>query len=178
MTTKESKATYHTHTTSTIEPTLAPRLAPVFLSIPTSIMVDENDSDLELATLEAHYPDEQPGPITYIMKSGDPTLFSVSSYTGKLILLKPLDAEVDKEFVVEIGTVEAGQLATNPNMSHTALITVKVIDVNDWIPNFETQNYVFNINDKTEAGTIIGQVAAVDYDRDVSLSLINVLCLL
>jgi hypothetical protein len=131
-------------------------------------MVDENDGDLELATLEAHYPDEQPGPITYIMKSGDPTMFSISSYTGKLVLLKPLDAEVDKDFTVQIGTAEASQLSTNPNMSHVATITVKVLDVNDWIPNFETNNYQFNINDKTEAGTIIGQVSAVDYDRDVS----------
>lgn len=83
-----NKTNFHTHSTSTEAPTPPPRLAPVFSSIPTSIMVDENDGDLELATLEAHYPDEQPGPITYIMKSGDPNLFSVSSYTGKLILLK------------------------------------------------------------------------------------------
>lgn len=131
-------------------------------------MVDENDGDLELATLEAHYPDEQPGPITYIMKSGDSNLFSVSSYTGKLILLKPLDAELDKEFVIVVGTAEADQLTTDPNMTHTTTITVKVIDINDWIPNFETNNYLFTINDKTEPGTIIGQVSAVDYDRDVS----------
>lgn len=57
-------------------PTTTPlRLAPVFTVPQLSVMVDENEGDLELATLEAKYPDGQPGTVTYVMQAGDPSLF-------------------------------------------------------------------------------------------------------
>ena len=143
------------------------RIAPVFSTPVLSVMVEENEGELELATVEAHYPDNQPGTITYVMQAGDPSLFSVSSFTGTITLLKTLDAEADQEYVIKISTAEAAALANDANLPHVATITVKVIDVNDWIPNFETNNYAFAVNTNTEPGTIIGQVAAFDQDRDV-----------
>ncbi|KAI6207341.1 Cadherin domain containing protein [Aphelenchoides fujianensis] len=156
-------------TIATVPPsptTAPPRLAPVFSTPLLQVMVDENDSDLELATMEAKYPDDLPGAITYVLKSGDATRFSVSSYTGKIILMRPLDAENDREFTLVVGTAEAAHLATDPNMAHTATVTIRVLDVNDWIPAFETTNYHFTVADSTEPGTIIGQVTAFDQDRD------------
>jgi hypothetical protein len=100
------------------------------------VYVDENDGDLELTTLEAYYPDKMPGPITYVLKEGDQNFFSVSSYTGKLILLKPLDAEADRDYTVIVSTAEAGQLAQDVNCYHSVNVTIKVLDINDWIPNF------------------------------------------
>ncbi|CAD5226433.1 unnamed protein product [Bursaphelenchus xylophilus] len=148
------------------QPTPPPRLAPIFSTPTLSVMVEENDSDLELATIEAHYPDEQPGPITYVMIEGDSDIFSISSYTGKLTLLKALDAESDQEYRLVISTQEAQSMPMDPLLAHAVAITVKVLDVNDWIPNFETNNYAFTIADNTEPGTVIGQVTAFDQDRD------------
>lgn len=85
-----------------------------------------------------------------------------------LTLLKPLDAEADSEYAIRIGTAESAALATDPKYAHFATIIIKVLDVNDWIPNFETNSYAFAVGASTEPGTIIGQVAAFDQDRDVS----------
>lgn len=93
----------------------------------------------------------------------------MGSHTGKLVLLKALDAEMDREFSVVVGTAEAASLTTDDKLPHTSTITIKVIDVNDWIPNFETNNYLFVANDKTEPGTVLGQVTAFDQDRDVGI---------
>uniref|UniRef100_A0A914DJN7 Cadherin domain-containing protein n=1 Tax=Acrobeloides nanus TaxID=290746 RepID=A0A914DJN7_9BILA len=154
----------------TMPPTSPPlpplRLAPVFIVPQLSVMVDENEGDMELATLEAKYPDGLPGTVTYVMQAGDPSLFSISSFTGMLTLLRPLDAEADQEYIIRIGTAESSALATDPKYAHSSTITIKVLDVNDWIPNFETNSYAFAVTANTEPGTIIGQVAAFDQDRD------------
>lgn len=120
------------------------RIAPVFATPILSVMVEENEGELELATVEAHYPDNQSGTITYVMQAGDPSIFSVSSFTGTITLLKPLDAEVDQEYVIKIGTAEAAALATDSNLPHIATITVKVIDVNDWVLLNFWQILIFN----------------------------------
>lgn len=57
---------------------------------------------------------------------------------------------------------------TEQELAHTALIAVDVMDVNDWIPNFELNNYQFKVSENAVPGTIIGQIVAFDQDRDVS----------
>uniref|UniRef100_A0A915MR95 Cadherin domain-containing protein n=1 Tax=Meloidogyne javanica TaxID=6303 RepID=A0A915MR95_MELJA len=51
------------------------RLAPIFASAALKIFVEENEEQLELATLSANYPDEGPGPINYVLLAGDQSLF-------------------------------------------------------------------------------------------------------
>ncbi|ETN77487.1 cadherin domain protein, partial [Necator americanus] len=51
-------------------------------------------------------------------------------------------------------------------MAHFVTITVNVGDVNDWIPNFESSNYNFVVQEDTMPGTIIGQVTAFDQDKE------------
>ncbi|CAK5046749.1 unnamed protein product [Meloidogyne enterolobii] len=51
------------------------RLAPIFSSAALKIFVEENEEQLELATLSANYPDEGPGPINYVLLAGDQSLF-------------------------------------------------------------------------------------------------------
>lgn len=54
-------------------PTL--RFAPVFDPSKIEVAVKENQANIELVKLYAYYVDNKPGSITYVMLSGDPSLF-------------------------------------------------------------------------------------------------------
>ncbi|VDM84512.1 unnamed protein product, partial [Strongylus vulgaris] len=150
---------------SDVEIAKAQRLAPVFNPPQITVTVDENESDVEIAKVHASYPDGGSGTVSYVLHKGDATMFSVSSYSGSVILLRPLDAESDTSYMLQISTAEAAGLAVDPSMAHFVSITVHVGDVNDWIPNFELSNYSFIVQEDTMPGTIIGQVAAFDQDK-------------
>ncbi|WKY03743.1 hypothetical protein Q1695_005028 [Nippostrongylus brasiliensis] len=142
------------------------RLAPVFNPATITVTADENESGKEIARVHASYPDGNSGTISYVLHKGDPTLFVVSSYSGSVSLLRPLDAETDTSYVLQVSTAEAAGLAVDPTMAHFVSITVHVGDVNDWIPNFESSSYSFVVQEDTMPGTIIGQVTAFDQDRE------------
>ncbi|KJH46728.1 cadherin domain protein [Dictyocaulus viviparus] len=149
--------------------TVAPplfRLAPVFNPPKITVTVNENESNVEITKVHATYPDGEPGTITYILQKGDPTLFEVSPYSGAVTLLRPLDAESDTSYTLQISTKEASALAVDRLLAHFVLVTIHVGDVNDWIPKFENSNYNFNIHEGTTPGTIVGQVVAVDEDKE------------
>ncbi|CAJ0929158.1 unnamed protein product, partial [Mesorhabditis belari] len=142
------------------------RLAPVFDPPAITVTVDENEGQTEIAKVSAHYIDGRAGSITYVMQKGDSSLFSVSSFSGSVQLLRALDAETDAQYIIQIGTVESSSLAIDPTLPHTVSITINVADVNDWIPNFESSHYEFAVQEDTLPGTIVGQVHAFDQDRD------------
>ncbi|VDP15938.1 unnamed protein product [Heligmosomoides polygyrus] len=62
--------------------------------------------------------------------------------------------------------LQAAGLAVDPTLAHFVSLTVHVGDVNDWIPNFESSNYNFVVQEDTMPGTIIGQVTAFDQDKE------------
>ncbi|VDK52001.1 unnamed protein product [Gongylonema pulchrum] len=142
------------------------RLAPVFDPPQIRIAVRENEANTGLAKLRAFYMDNRPGSVTYILLAGDTSLFSVNSFTGSLRLLRPLDAEEEASYEIRIGTAEAGVLRTEPDLAHTAVVKVDVLDANDWIPNFELDNYQFKVSADAEPGTVVGRVVAYDQDKD------------
>ncbi|MCP9265674.1 Cadherin domain protein [Dirofilaria immitis] len=121
------------------------RFAPVFDPSEITIIVKENQANIELAKLHAYYMDNKPGNITYIMFAGNTSIFSVNSFTGSLVLLRPLDVEEETTYEMRIGTAEAAVLLTDSNFPHTVLVTVNVVDVNDWKPNFEFDSYQFKM---------------------------------
>ncbi|PIO67733.1 cadherin domain protein, partial [Teladorsagia circumcincta] len=82
------------------------RLAPVFNPPQITVTADENEADIEIAKVHASYPDGGSGTISYVLHKGDPTLFAVSSYSGSVTLLRPLDAEVDTSYMLQISTAE------------------------------------------------------------------------
>uniref|UniRef100_A0A158P8G1 Cadherin-related tumor suppressor n=1 Tax=Angiostrongylus cantonensis TaxID=6313 RepID=A0A158P8G1_ANGCA len=142
------------------------RLAPVFNPPQITVTVDENEAEVEIAKVHATYPDGRPGSISYVLHKGDPTMFEVSSTSGKVKLLRPLDAEKDTSYMLQISTAEVSALTSDPLLDHHVSITVNVGDANDWIPTFENSNYSFTIQEGTTPGTIIGQVSAFDQDKE------------
>uniref|UniRef100_A0A9J2Q753 Cadherin domain-containing protein n=1 Tax=Ascaris lumbricoides TaxID=6252 RepID=A0A9J2Q753_ASCLU len=142
------------------------RLAPIFDPSKIIVDVDENETDIDLVELHAYYPDNMPGTITYVLVVGDPSLFSVNSQTGAVHLVGALDAEAEPSYELRVTTAEASELRVEPEFAHVAIVTVKISDINDWIPNFELNSYAFTINSSVLPGTVIGQVTAFDQDRE------------
>ncbi|CCD67648.1 Cadherin domain-containing protein [Caenorhabditis elegans] len=142
------------------------RLAPVFKPSQITVQIDENESQVEITKAHATYPDGLSGTITYVLHKGDPSLFSVSSYSGSVNLLRALDAETNSTVTIQISTSEAQTLEVDPKLAHFVSITINVADKNDWIPNFESASYEFDVKEDTLPGTIVGQVNAFDQDRD------------
>ncbi|KAF7633090.1 hypothetical protein Mgra_00007519 [Meloidogyne graminicola] len=171
-----------TSTDSSIQNNIITRIAPIFTTSYLKIFVEENEEQLELTKLTAYYPDEEPGPITYVLLAGDQSIFSINSSNGIITLLKPLDAEsiggnLPPIYFLKIGTIEGIEqqyfdkengtkieLINDPNLPHFCEIQINVIDINDWIPNFEQNIYEFTLPSTAESGTIIGQVNAFDQD--------------
>ncbi|VDK83623.1 unnamed protein product [Litomosoides sigmodontis] len=154
-------------TTQTIAENPTLRLAPVFDPSKIAVTVKENQANIELVKLHAYYTDNKPGNITYVMLSGDPSLFNVNSFTGALHLLRSLDVEEKASYEIQVGTAEAAVFFTEPNFPYTAFVSVDVLDVNDWIPNFELDSYQFKVDANATLGTAIGQIVAHDQDRTV-----------
>lgn len=149
-------------------------LAPIFTVPILNIEVNENESDLELCTVEAKFPEKLPNnlnqTINYIIESGDKSFFKLNQQTGKLILIKSFDAEKQKNYKLKISTLQSTQsnLFIKSNaLAHSANIIINVIDVNDFIPSFEQNFYTFQLNDQDKPGTVIGQVTAYDQDAEV-----------
>uniref|UniRef100_A0A914I3I7 Cadherin domain-containing protein n=1 Tax=Globodera rostochiensis TaxID=31243 RepID=A0A914I3I7_GLORO len=148
------------------------RLAPVFDSAELKVFVEENEGQMELTRLHAHFPDGGPGPITYTLQSGDQSTFSVDPISGKVLLLRALDAESEPGQLppvhrLKVGTAEqqkTDQFVTEPGLAHSCEMTIHVVDINDWIPNFAQEKYEFKIAESATSGTIVGQVVAFDQD--------------
>ncbi|KAL3109629.1 hypothetical protein niasHT_018827 [Heterodera trifolii] len=150
-----------------------PRLAPVFDSAELKVFVEENEGQMELTRLHAHYPDGGPGPITYTLLTGDQSIFSVDPISGKVMLLRALDAESEQNqqppvYRLKVGTAEqenTQQFVMESGLAHSCEMIVHVVDTNDWIPNFAQEKYEFKIAaEAVTNGTIVGQVVAFDQD--------------
>lgn len=98
--------------------------------------------------------------------------FSIDKTSGNLTLIKGLDAEAVQSYTLRIGTEEAMEsgrlgLAVDQQLAHSAVVHIRVVDVNDWIPTFESERYEFKVIDSAEPGTVVGQVAGFDEDAEV-----------
>lgn len=60
-------------------------------------------------------------------------------------------------------------LDTDSKQAHNALVTVNVVDKNDWIPNFDSSSEEYSVRADSPPGSIVGKVTAYDQDRDVSI---------
>ncbi|XP_052793607.1 protocadherin Fat 1-like isoform X3 [Mya arenaria] len=96
----------------------------------------------------------------YTKSSNSPARFSIDSQ-GKVRVAAPLDMETNSVFIL---TVQA-QTLSSPPLVQEATINIRLMDVNDNYPYFESNPYQITVPENSEAGIDIVQVVAHDMDK-------------
>ncbi|XP_068133858.1 protocadherin gamma-B1-like isoform X40 [Hyperolius riggenbachi] len=79
----------------------------------------------------------------------------------ELVLEKPLDREKQNTYELLLTVVDGGK----PPKTGTALVNIRVHDVNDNFPKFNKDTYKINLNENTPIGSLVLQLNAVDDDE-------------
>ncbi|KRZ29631.1 Hepatocyte growth factor-regulated tyrosine kinase substrate [Trichinella pseudospiralis] len=134
-----------------------------------SVGIDENLGPTNLVQIKAKYLDGGQGPVTYILRKGDMSLFSIDQRTGMLSTLVSLDAEKQKKYTLIVGTEE--NLSEQPPA--WARVTVIVHELNDNSPIFQEKSYSTTISEALPPGSSVLQVSASDRDDSSPNNLIK-----
>ncbi|XP_003369438.1 putative cadherin domain protein [Trichinella spiralis] len=101
------------------------------------------------------------GILTYSIAEGADGTFDVKPNTGEMVLLKPLNYESVKSYKLKVNVNDQG--AAKQHWS-TAVVNIKIIDVNDNAPVFIKQPFVATVSGKIAAGQRIVKITAKDAD--------------
>ena len=88
--------------------------------------------------------------------------FMIDAYTGEVFVTKTLDREVQDHYLIEVQASNHG----SPSLSSTAVVNIRILDVNDNAPMMNDRKLYVNISDDTPIGHKIVQLNAID--RDIS----------
>ena len=86
-------------------------------------------------------------------------VFAVEA-SGILITQRELGPETSRTYQLLLECQDDG----NPQLSSQAIVIVSVIDVNEFGPQFNRSQYVFQVPENTSVGTEIGRILATDQD--------------
>ena len=107
-------------------------------------------------------------PIVYsILEDNVP--FSITTLTGQLSVKNLLDRELQDSYII---TVQAQGF---PNPPATAVVTIEVTDVNDFVPTFTNETYIFTVSELSSINTSIGEISVFDNDLTENGEIISVL---
>ena len=113
--------------------------------------------------------DEDTGPnaeIRFLILSGDITSsFTIDELTGEIVVSSPLDRESGA--IVNL-TVAARDRGLPAPLQNTIQVIVRLIDVNDYTPQFSQDFYTFTVNENSRLNTRVGQLTATDLDEGVN----------
>jgi protocadherin-15 len=127
------------------------------------VMTPENFANRHLVQVKATDPDTVPS-ITYVIKKGPKSLFSVDPLTGDVKTLRALDYEVKNSYSLVIGTLENN----STDLRATCVVNIKVQDLNDNPPVFIEKPAPIRLRDSVPLGTVLTTLRAVDADGDAS----------
>lgn len=119
----------------------------------------ENVANYEVIRVQAVDPDSQPV-ITYVMREGDESLFSVDANTGVVKTVRGLDFERRASYTLVIGTLENN--SNDPRA--TCTVQVAVLDANDNPPLFANIPLPIRLQDSVPLGTIVSTLTVSDAD--------------
>ncbi|XP_064616829.1 protocadherin Fat 4-like [Liolophura sinensis] len=137
---------------------------PAFKMVPSSpVMVEENYA-LKKTIVTVSATDEDSGyngAVTYTLDQFQEGGFTIGESTGDLSLVGSLDYEERIEYSVEIRAVDGGI----PSRTATAIVTIKVVDVNDNAPVFTSSHYTIEVKEnRTNVHSEVMRVSAFDKD--------------
>ncbi|VDK72245.1 unnamed protein product [Anisakis simplex] len=106
--------------------------------------------------------------IAYAILQGNTSLFAVDPQTGRLMLLAPLDRELQSEHRLLIQALDLGdgpqRRPQAPSATATLHVTILVEDQNDNWPHFELPQYQAWIEENGEVGQLVARIQASDAD--------------
>jgi hypothetical protein len=135
---------------------------PQFKTNYTFDLIENNRIPTIIGQINA-YDDDQGlnGQITYTIIPIS-SYFSISSNDGILSTNTSFDYEIKREYQFQVRARDHGE----PPLESFVHIQINIINVNEYSPQFEKEDYVFSLyeNSTNETSRFIGQVKA--YDRD------------
>lgn len=93
--------------------------------------------------------------------------FSIHPFTGQLDCIKSIDYEEYRFIELHIIALDQGSHIQLQSICTTLHITIK--DLNDNIPQFTSDNYLFNLFSDMPRYSIFGQINAIDSDKNDQL---------
>ncbi|XP_036891490.1 cadherin-19 isoform X2 [Sturnira hondurensis] len=130
---------------------IVPEMSPEETSI---IQVTASDADDPSTGYNAH--------LVYSLLQGQP-YFSIEAKTGIIRISSKMDRELQDEYWVIIQAKD--KIGLPGALSGTTSVLIKLSDVNDNKPTFQTSLYRMNVSESAPIGTSIGKVLA--YDNDI-----------
>lgn len=137
--------------------------APVFLkpayvgSVPEDAVV--GTSVLQISATDADI--DLNGRVRYTLSEGVEA-FVIDPLSGVIRTAKPLDRESVAQYELEAFAIDRG----SPPLSGTVIVTVRIEDVNDSPPAFESDKITLYIAENSPIGSTVGELYAKDPDED------------
>ncbi|XP_024861742.1 protocadherin Fat 4 isoform X2 [Kryptolebias marmoratus] len=141
---------------------------PEFLQINHSLSVREDiPRGTSLFQLQAHDQDTGPnGLVRYMLSLAGP--FVVDAVRGVVTVMDRLDRERDSNYTLIAAAVDRG----SPPRSATATISITVLDINDFTPQFSPERLIIHVKEnEEELSQLTHQISALDEDLGLNSQL-------
>uniref|UniRef100_A0A2K6W6B9 Uncharacterized protein n=1 Tax=Onchocerca volvulus TaxID=6282 RepID=A0A2K6W6B9_ONCVO len=96
-----------------------------------------------------------------IEENGNSDTFKLDRSSGTLRVVSKLDREVIARYQLTVKAQDRG----NPSLSSFSTVSIVIIDVNDYAPQFESSRYDLWISENSPIGTTVGTIIARDQDE-------------
>ncbi|XP_069749523.1 protocadherin-20-like isoform X2 [Narcine bancroftii] len=140
--------------------------SPQFHQSSFEISVEENNAPgaLLLKVFATDADSGQNGKVAYLLGSDAPTIFSIETFTGVLTVSTSLDRENENLYTFTITAVDHG----TPPRKESTIVIIHVLDQNDNIPTFLTDDYTFFIPENFQSHGEIGVINVTDLDAGLN----------
>ena len=138
---------------------------PMVLPSTLTIFVKEDvTTDIAFAKFTCSDIDDKENGQTMFSIDDNDLLFRISASTGSVYLNKSLDYEETKQHNVTVLCVDGG----SPQLTGSATLIVKVSGINEHHPQFDKDQYYFDILENSTLGSFVGSVSATDDDDGIN----------